>query len=215
MVTIFSTLKKSFPYLLNSASGILIYGGFIGIFSFYLDSYHIAILSIYHTVILSLGYQGYDVIFRNYQLRINEPKVFKRLCLFLLLSGTFVFSLLTLIGVPTLELFYSSYNFIEAELILFCCFSFLEFGYLLATTRLQMSVSGASVLYRAAITKICLFLVTASCAFYVADLTIVKLLCCLILFSVVNILNLIRMQRSITPEFRSNGLYEKNSNQSN
>jgi hypothetical protein len=185
-----STLKKSLPYLLNNASGIVIYGGFITLFSFYLDNYQIAVLAIYHSVILSLGYQAYDVVFRSFQLRISEAKVFKGLSLFLGFSAFIIMIALNEAGVKILQFLFANYTFEQFDLMLFALFACLEFGYLLATTRLQMSVSGSTILSRCSITKLLTFLVMMVCMVYLDVVTILVLCYCLIAFSGFNLLYL-------------------------
>jgi len=184
------TLRKSLPYLLNNLSGIVIYGGFITLFSFYLDNYQIAVLAIYHTVILSLGYQAYDVVFRNFQLRINERKVFKGLSLFVGFSTCIIMIGVNEVGVKILEFLYANYTFEQFDLILFTLFACLEFGYLLATTRLQMSIRGSTILSRCSITKLLSFLVMMGCMVYLDVVTILVLCYCLIAFSGFNLLYL-------------------------
>ena len=181
---------KSLPYLLNNASGIVIYGGFIGIFSFYLNSYQVAILAIYHTVILSLGYQAYEVIFRNYQLRIMEKKVFNNLALFLLATGIILMILSANFGQSIFTYLYSSYEFVRRELLIFMLFSLLEFGYLLLTLRLQMSVNSRSVLRKCSIFKLCSFCLVLILLAHLQNLTIAMISGYLIIFSVVNLVNL-------------------------
>jgi len=185
------TLRKASPFFLNNASGIVIYGGFISIFSFYLSTYQLAVLAIYHSVVLSLGYQIYDVIFRNYQLRINEPNVFNNLSRFLVLSSFLVFIMVNRAGVKFLEFFYSKYNFEQSDLNLFLLFSCLEFGYLLVSTQVQMDVGGSKILSRCSVIKLVSFFVMALSILYIDVVNIFIICLCLITFSLLNLMNLI------------------------
>ena len=184
-------LKASFPYLLNNASGIMIYGGFIGIFGFYIDSYQVAVLAIYHTVILSLGYQAFEVIFRNYQLRILEKRIFNNLVLFLFITGSILLVFSANYGQQVFTYFYSTYKFIKIDLVLFLVFSLLEFGYLLLTLRLQMSVNSSSVLHNCSILKLGLFVLVLIYLSFLSIQNIEIIIRCLILFSAANLLSLI------------------------
>ena len=181
-----TTLKSALPYLLNNASGILIYGGFVSIFGFYLDAYHLAVLAIYHTIILSLGYQAYEVIFRQYQLTIHQSAVFNRLLIFQAISGGLLFIGAFFYGLEVFSLLYPAYDFERAEILAFLIFSQLEFTYLLFTLRLQMQIAGSSILRALSFIRVTSFMLVLLACMFFENLNIIDIIVSISIFSCFN-----------------------------
>lgn len=130
--------KASIPFMVNNLSGLLTYGGFIWISSFFLGTNAVAKLSVLHTFVLMNAYQVYDVFLKSRQAdliaqgrllflkRVNAYLMFGIPIIFLILGGE-VFKLIT-----------RNLEFIRLEVFLFAIFISIELGYLLIQSLAQV-----------------------------------------------------------------------------
>jgi O-antigen/teichoic acid export membrane protein len=150
---------KSFPYFINNTSGLLIYGIFISVSSMFLEPIALAKLAILHAIIFTNLYQGFELVFRTLQTRLNESKIFKRLVILVAVGFIFWLVITNIFGKSLLFLFFPTYDFSSREIYLYSIFMFLEYFYLLYTSKIQMLHNYSSLLLKISLIKLSLFLI--------------------------------------------------------
>lgn len=138
-------------FMVNNITGLVTYGGFIWISSFFLGTNALAKLSVLHTFVLINVYQVYDVFLKARQAdlityigsssvrKVNTYLTFGIPIIFLLLGGE-VFKLIT-----------SNLEFIRLEVVLFSLFISIELGHLFiqSLTQVRQDLSTNLSLYSA------------------------------------------------------------------
>jgi hypothetical protein len=134
-------LRRALPYFVNNASGLVIYGGFIGLASLVLTAGETAKLSILHNLVFMYLFQVADLVFRTSQTRLDDGSVRRRLAWFLAVSSAVGLAVAGLAGAWLLGRLFPRYQYGSLELLVYVAFVHLELLYLMLTARMQMKSS--------------------------------------------------------------------------
>jgi hypothetical protein len=140
--------RTSAPYMVNNLTGLLTYGGFIWLCSFFLAPDALARLSILHTFILINAYQAYDVLLKSRQgdlIHADHIALMRLVNIGLMVLTPIV---VLLLGPTLLVWFAPRLSFPNSELLLFSIFISLEFGFLYLQSVIQVDPSKAELLTR-------------------------------------------------------------------
>lgn len=133
------TYKGSFPFLTNNITGLITYGGFIWVSSFFLSENSIGQLSVLHTFLFVSFYQMYDVFLKSRQADlIHSETIFqikKATKWIMLLLPIFI----VVLGEPVLSILAPQFKFSSANLVLYSIFISCELGYLAFQSLLQVN----------------------------------------------------------------------------
>lgn len=143
--------RASTPFMVNNLTGLLTYGGFIWISSFFLGTNALAKLSVLHTFVLINAYQAYDVFLKARQADLithSRSSLMKRVNAYLMFGIPVIFLLL---GGEVFKLITSNLEFTRLEVFLFSLFISIELGYLLiqSLTQVRREISAKLHLYSA------------------------------------------------------------------
>ena len=137
--------RASLPFMVNNLTGLLTYGGFIWISSFFLGVNDVAKIAVLHTFVLMNLYQLYDVFLKARQADLIEPKIAaraRRINVFVMVGVPVVFFVL---GGEVFKIFTYDLQFRRLDVLLFSLFISIELGFLLiqslAQVRLDLSKS--------------------------------------------------------------------------
>ncbi len=131
--------KGMLPFMVNNLSGLMTYGGFIWISSFFLETTEMAKISVFYTFILINLYQIYDVILRARQADlikfsyVEKQKKISNILFFI--CPILIYSLSQIL----LPLVAGNINFSNVEIIFFSVFTVFELGFLFVQSVLQVS----------------------------------------------------------------------------
>ncbi len=146
--------RSSLPFLVNNLTGLLTYGGFIWISSFFLSTRELAKLSVLHTFVLVNVYQAYDVALRARQADLADRNNDKRLLGYNTLLMLAVPMSALLVGHEVLHVITASLEFTISELVLFSFLVSSELGFLLIQSIAQVRLRRASHLHLYAFIKV-------------------------------------------------------------
>ncbi len=148
--------RSSVPYMVNNLTGLLTYGGFIWLCSFFLSTDALARLSVLHTFVLINAYQVYDVLLKSRQADMVLPAYVARMARVNLGVMLVIPALALLLGPTVLGWFASRLAFPPLELLLFAAFMSLEFGFLFLQSVMQVDPTKAALLSKFALVKFAL-----------------------------------------------------------
>lgn len=145
--------RASLPYMVNNLTGLLTYGGFIWLCSFFLSTDALARLSVLHTFVLINAYQVYDVLLKSRQGDMVRPAHVARLARVNLSVMVLIPAMALLLGPTVLGWFAPRLAFPHLELLLFAAFMSLEFGFLFLQSVMQVDPAKAALLSQCALVK--------------------------------------------------------------
>jgi len=130
--------RSSVPFMVNNLTGLLTYGGFIWISSFFLGVNDIAKIAVLHTFVLMNLYQLYDVFLKARQADLIESRIAaraRRINVFVMAGVPMVFLGL---GGEVFQLLTDDIQFSRLDVFLFSLFMSLELGFLLIQSLAQV-----------------------------------------------------------------------------
>ncbi|NQV77612.1 MAG: hypothetical protein HQ490_04575 [Lutibacter sp.] len=159
------TFKGSFPFLANNITGLITYGGFVWISSFFLPETSIGQLSVMHTFLFVSAYQMYDVFLKSRQADlIHSETIFqikKATKWIMIFSPIFIIVL----GQPILSIIAPQFKFSSADLALYSIFISCELGYLAFQSLIQVNKKLSHYLIRYSLIRLLTF-VLSNISFY-------------------------------------------------
>ena len=176
--------KESLPYFINNTSGLLIYGVFISVSSLFLEPMQLAKLALMHSIIFTNLYQGFELVFRTLQTKLNDSKLFRKLVLAVCISFIFWIIFSYVFGQFMLKNFFPTYQFTSIDIFLYSVYMFLEFFYLLYTSKIQMMHSLSRLLLKVSLLKLAFFLVLSLILVMYSPVEFAAYLIALICFSI-------------------------------
>ena len=145
---------SSVPFMVNNLTGLLTYGGFIWVSSFFLSTEALAKISVLHSFILINAYQVFDVILRARQADLIQAEHVKRmnnLTLALMAASPII---AFAFGKTLLSLITQSMQFSQLEILLFSVFLAIELGFLLIQSVVQVRPQLSHLLSRYSLVKL-------------------------------------------------------------
>lgn len=141
--------RASMPFMVTNLTGLLTYGGFIWISSFFLGVNDVAKIAVLHTFVLMNLYQLYDVFLKARQADLIEPRIAaraRRINVFVMAGVPLVFLVL---GGEVFRLLTTDIQFSRLDVFLFSLFISLELGFLLiqSLAQVQWDLSKSLSLY--------------------------------------------------------------------
>jgi len=134
-------LRRALPYFVNNASGLVLYGGFIGLASLVLIAGQTAKLSILHNLVFMYLFQVADLVLRTSQTRLDDARMRTRLGWLVAASWAAGAAVLGAAGPWLLGRLFPRYEFGRVELLVYVTFVHVELLYLMLTARMQMKSS--------------------------------------------------------------------------
>lgn len=145
--------RESVPFMVNNLSGVLTYGGFLWVGSYFLSQEDMARLAILHTFVLMNLYQLYDVYLKSRQAELFKPAYVRHLRV----SNGFVMLAVPLLmatfGVDVWRIFLPGISIERLELLAFSILIALELGSLFIQSLSQVSLRAARWLGHYAVVK--------------------------------------------------------------